>query len=138
MGSCWTITARTLNIEALTMVDMAKKQILPAVLSYMKDISATASQKKALGAGIPCELEETLLQKLSNLSACFYKKTDALEKALWAPKTAAISLQQEADYYKATVFTAMQELRAAPTSWRTLLGKEYWPFPSYSDLLFRV
>ena len=129
---------KTLNIEALTMVDMAKKQIVPAVLSYLKDISATAAQKKAISEDIPCDLEESLVRKLSALASCFYKKTEALESALLEAKNYEGDLQKEADHYKDDVFTAMQEMRAVADELETLLGKEYWPFPSYSDLLFRV
>ena len=129
---------KTLNIEALTMVDMAKKQIVPAVLSYLKDVSATAAQKKAISEDIPCDLEESLVRKLSALASCFYKKTEALESALLEAKNYEGDLQKEADHYKDDVFTAMQEMRAVADELETLLGKEYWPFPSYSDLLFRV
>ncbi len=129
---------KTLNIEALTMVDMAKKQIVPAVLSYLKDVSTTAAQKKAISEDIPCDLEESLVRKLSALASCFYKKTEALESALLKAKNYEGDLQKEADHYKDDVFTAMQEMRAVADELETLLGKEYWPFPSYSDLLFRV
>ena len=129
---------KTLNIEALTMVDMAKKQIVPAVLSYLKDVSTTAAQKKAISEDIPCDLEESLVRKLSALASCFYKKTEALESALLEAKNYEGDLQKEADHYKDDVFTAMQEMRAVADELETLLGKEYWPFPSYSDLLFRV
>ena len=129
---------KTLNIEALTMVDMAKKQIIPAVLAYIKEIGTAASQKKTISADLSCELEERLLQKLSALSACFYRKTEALETAIVEAKNSGTTLQAEADYYKDTVFTAMQEMRAIADELETLMGKEYWPFPSYSDLLFRV
>ena len=129
---------KTLNIEALTMIDMAKKQILPAVFSYLKDLSGTAAQKKALSADIPCEPEESLIRKISSLAACFYKKTEALESALLDAKNFEGDLQKEADHYKGDVFTAMQEMRLSADELETLLGKSYWPFPSYSDLLFRV
>ena len=129
---------KTLNIEALTMVDMAKKQIVPAVLSYLKDVSTTAAQKKAISEDIPCDLEESLVRKLSALASCFYKKTEALESALLEAKNYEGDLQKEADHYKDDVFTAMQEMRAVADELETLLGKGYWPFPSYSDLLFRV
>ena len=129
---------KTLNIEALTMIDMAKKQILPAVFSYLKDLSGTAAQKKAISADIPCEPEESLIRKISSLAACFYKKTEALESALLDAKNFEGDLQKEADHYKGDVFTAMQEMRLSADELETLLGKSYWPFPSYSDLLFRV
>ena len=129
---------KTLNIEALTMIDMAKKQILPAVFSYLKDLSGTAAQKKAISADIPCEPEESLIRKISSLAACFYKKTEALESALLNAKNFEGDLQKEADHYKGDVFTAMQEMRLSADELETLLGKSYWPFPSYSDLLFRV
>ena len=129
---------KALNIEALTMIDMAKKQILPAVFSYLKDLSGTATQKKAISADIPCEPEESLIRKISSLAACFYKKTEALESALLDAKNFEGDLQKEADHYKGDVFTAMQEMRLSADELETLLGKSYWPFPSYSDLLFRV
>ena len=129
---------KTLNIEALTMIDMAKKQVLPAVFSYLKDLSGTATQKKAISADIPCEPEESLVRKISSLAACFYKKTEALESALLDAKNFEGDLQKEADHYKGDVFTAMQEMRLSADELETLLGKSYWPFPSYSDLLFRV
>ena len=129
---------KTLNIEALTMIDMAKKQILPAVFSYLKDLSGTATQKKAISADIPCEPEESLIRKISSLAACFYKKTEALESALLDAKNFEGDLQKEADHYKGDVSTAMQEMRLSADELETLLGKSYWPFPSYSDLLFRV
>ena len=129
---------KTLNIEALTMIDMAKKQILPAVFSYLKDLSGTAAQKKAISADISCEPEESLIRKISSLAACFYKKTEALESALLDAKNFEGDLQKEADHYKGDVFTAMQEMRLSADELETLLGKSYWPFPSYSDLLFRV
>ncbi len=129
---------KTLNIEALTMIDMAKKQILPAVFSYLKDLSGTATQKKAISADISCEPEESLIRKISSLAACFYKKTEALESALLDAKNFEGDLQKEADHYKGDVFTAMQEMRLSADELETLLGKSYWPFPSYSDLLFRV
>ena len=129
---------KTLNIEALTMIDMAKKQILPAVFSYLKDLSGTATQKKAISADIPCEPEESLIRKISSLAACFYKKTEALESALLDARNFEGDLQKEADHYKGDVFTAMQEMRLSADELETLLGKSYWPFPSYSDLLFRV
>ena len=129
---------KTLNIEALTMIDMAKKQILPAVFSYLKDLSGTATQKKAISADIPCEPEESLIRKISSLAARFYKKTEALESALLDAKNFEGDLQKEADHYKGDVFTAMQEMRLSADELETLLGKSYWPFPSYSDLLFRV
>ena len=129
---------KTLNIEALTMIDMAKKQVLPAVFSYLKDLSGTATQKKAISADIPCEPEESLIRKISSLAACFYKKTEALESALLDARNFEGDLQKEADHYKGDVFTAMQEMRLSADELETLLGKSYWPFPSYSDLLFRV
>lgn len=78
---------KTLNIEALTMLEMAKKQILPAVLSYIKDLSDTAAVKKQLSSAMCCDAEEALITKLSALASSFYKKIEALNQAVRAPRT---------------------------------------------------
>ncbi|MBQ6675611.1 MAG: glutamine synthetase III [Ruminococcus sp.] len=126
---------KTLNIEALTMVDMAKKDILPAAASYVKDLAETASLSKSIGA--PAEFETELVKKLSVLMADMYKKLGALEDAI--VKAHDISdIQQAANYYHDTVFAAMGELRATADEIETLVGEKYWPYPTYGQLLFYV
>lgn len=128
---------KTLHIEALTMIDMAKKDIIPAVCSYIKDLSEQAVNKKSISESISCELEINLLDKLSSLSASLYKKLEALEQAV-AKADSIDDLKSHADFYKDTVFVSMQELRAAADEIESLVGEKYWPYPTYEDLLFNV
>ncbi len=126
---------KTLNIEALTMVDMAKKDILPAAVSYVKDLSETASLSKSIGA--PAEFETELVKKLSALMADMYKKLSALEDTIVRAHDIT-DVGEAADYYHDTVFTAMGELRAVADEIETLVGEKYWPYPTYGQLLFYV
>lgn len=128
---------KQVHIEALTMVDMIKKDILPAACSYMKDLSKEALNKKQLNADISCELEETLLKKLSNLTSDLYKKTVELEDAVESEKEFKDVLE-EAQYYRKTVFTEMQGTRIPADEIESLVGEKYWPYPTYGDLLFSV
>lgn len=129
--------AKILNIEALTMIDMAKKDIAPAVTGYIRELADTANSKKALCDSIPCDFEVDLLTKLSNLLCCFGKKIEALEQALIKSKDIE-DAQQLADFYKDEVFAAMQELRAVGDEMEIATSSEYWPYPSYGEMLFSV
>lgn len=126
---------KVLGIEALTMVEMSKKQILPAVCEYMDVLSRTALQKKKLSEKLSFEMEETLLGKLAKLADCLYRKTDYLETQLLNSKTFD-SVKEEADFYKEVIFEAMQGLRAVADELEVSVGKKYWPYPTYGDLLF--
>jgi len=128
---------KQVHIEALTMVDMIKKDILPAACSYMKDLSKEALNKKQLNADISCELEEILLKKLSALSSDLYKRTVQLEDAVESEKEFKDVLE-EAQYYRKTVFTEMQDTRTPADEIESLVGEKYWPYPTYGDLLFSV
>ncbi|MBC8585488.1 glutamine synthetase III family protein [Youxingia wuxianensis] len=129
---------KVLNIEALTMLDMVKKQILPAAYSYIKDVGETASAAKALSADIPCESETKLICKLSTLCGCLSKKAEVLDKALVDAKNEESDMVRCAHYYRDTVFAAMQELRVVADEIETLVGEKYWPYPTYGELLFGV
>ncbi|QEY35777.1 glutamine synthetase type III [Caproiciproducens galactitolivorans] len=128
---------KQIHIEALTMVDMVKKDILPAACSYMKDISKEAINKKQLCADICCELEETLLKKLSTLSAELYKKTVVLKSSV-EPEKEFKDVLEQAQYYRNTVFARMEDARAIADEIESLVGRKYWPYPTYGDLLFSV
>ena len=126
---------KQLHIEALTMLGMIRKEIIPAVCGYMRDLSTQAVNKKQLGIGI--ELESTLLKKLSALSERLYEAAEELQKA--ADKESGFSgIQEEANYYKDVVLDRMQKARAVSDELEPCVGEKYWPFPSYSDLLFSV
>ena len=128
---------KQIHIEALTMADMIKKDILPAACSYMKDLSKEAINKQQLSSDISCELEITILKKLSSLSSDLYKKMVKLEAAVSEEKKFKDVLD-EAKYYRNTVFVQMEDTRAIADEIESLVGEKYWPYPTYGDLLFSV
>lgn len=130
--------AKQINIEALTMIDMAKKNILPAVSSYVRELTDTALAKKALSDAIPTTVEEEIITSLSNKLVCFSKKTAELEDAVIKASEYSNDNLAYATYYRETVFALMQELRAVGDSMETETSSEYWPYPSYGEMLFGV
>lgn len=130
--------SKQINIEALTMIDMAKKNILPAVTSYVRDLTDTALAKKALSDAIPTSVEEDLITSLSNKLVCFSKKTAELEEAVIKASDYSDDNLKYAKYYRETVFALMQELRAVGDAMETETASEFWPYPSYGELLFGV
>ena len=126
---------KTLNIEALTMIDMAKKEILPAAAKYIKDIAKTAELAKSCGA--ETVFEEETVKEISALVTEMYKALGTLEADV--QKVHSIEDTQEmANYFHDTIFADMGALRVPADKIETLVGKEYWPYPTYSDLLFYV
>ena len=126
---------KTINIEALTMIDMAKKDILPAAATYIKELAQTSKLAKDCGADT--SFEDDLVKRLSSLAAQTYNKLSALEEA--EVKARDIDdVETLANYYHDTVFVAMGELRAAADEIETLVGEKYWPYPTYGQLLFYV
>ena len=128
---------KVLHIEALTMLDMVWKDILPAVSAYSKKLADTALAKKSLSDSIDCSFETELAAKISTLTAETVKKTQALEYAVMDVKNIEDTLEL-ARYYKDTVFAAMNELRIVVDELETHTSAEYWPYPSYGDILFSV
>ena len=128
--------SKVINIEALTMLDMAKKLYLPAASKYAKELAEIVSLKKAAG-GADDSYESELLAKVSSLTASIYNKVKALDKAVIEAKnvseTGALAL-----YYRNTVFQAMSELRENVDELEGFVPAEVWPVPSYADLLFSV
>ena len=129
--------AKVLHIEALTMLDMARKDILPAVTRYSRSLADTALAKQALSSEIDCSMERDMVARLSRLTGCLYRKIEALELAVLGAKNCQ-NVTDEACYYKDTVFAAMQELRAVADELEGIVGENDWPFPTYGALLFSV
>ena len=128
---------QTINIEALTMLEMVKKDIIPAICNYSKDLTQGALAKKNLSSDIDVSLETSLVSKISSLSACLSKKTSELDKVLLDAKD--IDNNEElAKFYHDTILSQMNEVRAIADELETIVGKGYWPFPTYTDLLFSV
>ena len=128
---------KVLHIEALTMLDMARKDILPAVENYIRDLSDTALSKKTLSPQASCTVEEELVTCLSALCSCVYHKAQELDRALLDAHAVEDTRERAARYHD-MVFTLMQELRAAADEMELHTAAKYWPFPTYGDLLFRV
>ena len=129
--------SKTVNIEALTMVDMAKKEILPAVEKYTKSLADTLAAKKAAVAGLPCKYETAAVTKLSELSDSIADATDDLKAEI--EKFQAIEdVTEAANDIRDVILGKMDSLRAVCDEAETITAKEFWPFPTYSDLLFSV
>jgi len=129
--------SKQLNIEALTMADMAKKDILPAVTAYIREQVDAALAKKALSEAIPTAVEENLAASLSEKQVQFAQLITELEEE--TAKAAAVEEPlAQAFAYRNHVFAKMEALRAVGDSMETETSAEYWPYPSYTDLLFGV
>ena len=125
---------KTLHIEALTMSDMVREEILPACVNYQSDLAKTVKNKKE--AGITGGMEADLLGRVSALTEELYTKGLALDAAVaQAPSADAETV---ANYYHDTILPAMDAVRAPADQLEMLVGKKYWPFPTYSDILFYV
>ena len=129
--------AKVINIEALTMLEMARKQLLPAVNAYMSEVANTAASKLAVSENISVRSETKTLTKLSADADAMSDAIDTLQDAVDATK----ALPSEADKAVAfhdNVLPAMDALRAAADDAETICGEDYWPLPSYSKMLYYV
>jgi len=122
---------KIINIEALTSVDMALHQILPAALRYTKELSEAVIAKKAIGAS--CKAESALIARLSDASDSVYEICVKLRSDL---KKIPEGSEQAAAYYHNVIVSAMAALRSQADILEQLTDKTYWPYPTYSDLLF--
>ena len=129
--------SKTVNIEALTMVDMAKKEILPAVEKYTKSLADTLAAKKAAVAGLPCKYETAAVTKLSELSDSIADATADLDGEIAKFQTIE-DVTEAANDIRDVILGKMDALRAVCDEAETITAKEFWPFPTYSDLLFSV
>ena len=129
--------SKTVMIEATTMADMARREILPAVSAYSAEIAEGAAKKKAIAPSLACAYETKLTERLSGLADCIADKTDALERAMLAVEDTEESVN-EAFTIRDIVLPRMAELRAVCDEAETITAKKYWPFPTYGELLFSV
>ena len=128
---------KTVVIEANTMVDMARKQILPAVEAYVKEVSKTAVAKKQFAPDASCEYEKKTVTKLSLLMEQILDKTEMLEDEIMKLKFIS-DVKQESYAIRDSILPKMGELRAVADEAETLTADKYWPFPTYGELLFGV
>ncbi len=129
---------KMINIEAATMLDMTRKDIIPAVCAYVKELSDGVNAKRAAVADVTCKLEEDLITKLSSLNLCLYRAADTLDDTLLQVKEHSGCVQECGEYYRDSVIPQMQQLRAAADQIEGLMSKKYYPYPTYGDLLFSV
>lgn len=126
---------KVLKIESLTMIEMAKKDILPAVSTYVRKLAEAVSCAKSI-VDVECGFEEDMIRKLTSLSSNMYKRMLSLEELTeLVPEGQG---QDAADYYKDTIIPAMNKLRAVADEIETLVGEKYWPYPTYGRMLFAV
>ena len=130
--------SKTINIEALTASDMVKRDILPAVSTYVSELSNGVLTKKSISEDIPCKAELDIIKRLSGLQDCAYEKLSTLDNAVIGVREAGDDPIAVAAYYKDAVIPAMNELRAVVDEMETLVSSEYWPYPTYADLMYRV
>ena len=128
---------KTINIEALTMLNLAKREISPAVVTYTKEVVDTLVAKKSCGSTIDVSAETTLSERLSALFGSFIKAIDALEETLAEARNCE-SAQAQANYSCEKIIPAMETLRVAADSLEEIVAEKYWPFPTYEDILFYV
>ena len=131
------IYAKMLNIEALTMLDMAGKQILPAVLAYSGDVASTAATKASVSSAISIKAETELLDVLAAGADAISDGLAAL-KAAREEASAVAGDAEQAFAYRDKVLPAMTQLRKAADEMELVVAKDYWPFPTYNDMLFYV
>lgn len=130
--------SKTVNIEALTMLEMIKKEIIPATLNYVKDLSEIVTMKQGFHFSINSDVETELLKKISSVLASLYQKTEKFEKDMEAVPGLKEDAEALAKYYGTVILEDMQEARRDADELETLVGEEYWPFPTYGELLFGV
>ncbi len=127
---------KTLHIEALTMVDMVRRDMIPACVGYQNELAQLLQSKKACG-DFDTTLEEQLLSTLSKLSACLWEKTRKLENDLIRTQQVGDSLAL-ATFYRETIFVGMSQLRIVADELETLVAKKHWRWPTYAELLYSV
>ena len=129
--------AKVINIEALTMLEMARKQLLPAVNSYMSELANTAASKLAVSENISVRSETKTLTKLSADADAMSDAVDTLQDAVDASKALPTEAEKAVAFHD-NVLPAMDALRAAADDAETICGEDYWPLPSYSKMLYYV
>ena len=128
---------KVIGIEAATMLDMAKKDILPAVTAYIKELADTAVAKKTFIPMCECSYEEDIVAKASALSSKLYSAVKELEDNM-AKASEIGGITELSMFYKDYIIPSMDAVRAPADELETITAKKYWPFPTYGDLLFGV
>ena len=128
---------KIINIEALTMLDMAKMQILPAVIEYSKEISDTINSKRAVNSKINTNAEEKILEKISDLTAKLYEDIEDLQENVNNAESFN-DVEKLAFFSRDNILVSMENLRKTADTLETITDKKYWPFPSTGDIIFSI
>lgn len=129
--------SKIINIEALTMIQMARRDIIPAVNAYLGQVAAAAAAKQSVIADINCDVEKDILVKLSTLNAEAYAYVETL-KCADAEANAIPDVKLRAEACVKNVVPAMNDLREVVDAMEQLTSSEFWPMPTYSDLMFKI
>ena len=129
--------SKIINIEALTMLEMARKQLLPAINAYMSEVANTAASKLAVSEHISARSETKTLEKLSSDADAMSDAIDTLQDAVNAAKALPTESEKAVAFHD-NVLPVMDALRAAADDAETICGEDYWPLPSYSKMLYYV
>ena len=129
---------KTINIEALTMIEMAKRQILPAVIKFATTLAASINTIKATGVVADLTAQTELLTEVSSLTAALKKNIAVLEESVDKASNAHGDTYEQASLFRFDVFEKMAELRTVADTLETLVDKDVWPMPTYGDLLFNL
>ena len=129
--------SKVINIEALTMLEMARQDIIPAVCEYIKLLSDETAAKKLVCASVNCSMEENLISALSDKLSALFENLEELDKEVHTAHNMS-SAQKAAEYYHDTVLARMEKVRGIADYMEVYTAKEYWPFPTYGDLLFSI
>ena len=128
---------KIIRIEARTMIEMSRKDIMPAVSEFIGKVSSSINSKRSVVKGVSCKYEKSVIKKASLLLDTMDEKTTALLQALKDVKKLS-NAQEKANFYRDTVITIMNELRVAADGLEIICDRNIWPYPDYSELLFGV
>ncbi|PRR79525.1 glutamine synthetase III [Clostridium vincentii] len=129
--------SKVINIEGLTTVEMVRRQLLPAITSFMKELSDTIISKKAVGLSTSCDMERGILTQVSTLANKLYEEVEKLNTLIGKGVDYA-DAYENANFFKEQIIPVMEATRLAADSLEGLVGQSYWPLPSYSDLIYRI
>ncbi len=129
---------KTINIEALTMISMAKTELLPAAFKFSKDLSDTINSVKATGMSVEVSAQSSVLKELSPVLSSFSSNINALKKAIEKASAEDSSALKQAETFSKIVVPAMDSLRADADKLEAIIPKDLYPFPTYADLLFNI
>lgn len=129
---------KTINIESLTMLDMAKRQILPAVINFITRLAESFNSVKATGLDVATSAQADLLKEVSSLAKDFKDKITELDKATDSASCEDCDLYKQACIYRDVIFVKMGELREIGDKLETIVDADLWPLPTYADMLFNI